>query len=1494
MFSKKLPLVIGFVFAFLFIGLSVDAQTTSLSLTRNLSFGSSGTDVSSLQQFLISQGHLSSGNATGYFGPLTQAAVQSFQRAQGIVTTGTVQTTGYGLVGIRTRAALATFTGAQGTFTQNATIGTTFNTAVSTTLPPTVDLKVNGSDGPVLLPPSISIQAHQQANLSWSSTNATSCTASGGWSGTQKTSGSQSFKPTVNTLYIITCTGSGGSASDEVTVNKIGAPSSSMFNLGEDVETIYSSGNIFNYPAPDPRGGQSMFGGVKGRVVGGPAAGTCCGHIFWHVDYVNGMKGWTEKDNLKKAIINSTYTLSNMGDVIVTKTNFTQAKIVTFTMTAISGKPVVSAVISSSLPSGVTVSPDHYNSGSHNACGADPSAADPTCSHKPVFSIASNAATGVFPVTLTTYGPSAPTETSTFNLHILPAGTAVPTVSLKANNTPGTLSITNGTQISLTWDSTNVTSCDLSGDGWSGTKYAAKMPSPGFSAIPLSNKTTTYIIICSDVAGQKSAPSTVVVTTTAGSQTNKFNQNDKVETNADAVNVRSTPNGNPPIDSKSKGAKGVIMWDATTSAGGHNWWEINYDTGKDGWTAEQYLNLILSTATPPPPPGTPTVELKANNTLGSLSVTNGTQISLTWVSTDATGCALSANSWSSTNFSAQMGSPGFTTTPLSNTTTTYTITCYDANGVKSAPSTVVVTTTGSSNTFKDGDTVEVTNTTTSVNVRSSANGTVIGTQPLGALGLIKGTSINSGGYDWWNVDYVHAPDGWTAEQFLQKNAGGIPSSSRVSLQATPNSVAVNTPVLLIWALSNWPTSSPTTTCNATGGTAGWPGTKYGFMTGGQAVVTPTTAGTHTFNIDCSGYKDSVTVTVTTAGSTNKPPVANAGQDKTITLPTSSVSVVSPPVDATDPDGSSDINTHTWSFVSGPAGVTPGIAAPGNKNSTFSGLTVAGTYTFRFTVEDKGGLRATDDMNVVVLTSGTQSSGPVVDLKANGSNGPVTLSKGDSVQFSWTGSNLVNSCSIKDENNSTISGGTGLNPLGGTLTLVNLTSTHTYTITCFTSNNSTATDSVTVIISGVFTTPVVDLKANGSDNPITLTANQDLTLSWTIQGVLPTCSLRGWGVSGSNSSGYVELSSKVLIGSAFTITPTTAGYPTAAGNMYEINCTVSGAVTKYDRVIVTAAAVTPPGGGTTASPVVTLSASSGSVADGQSVALTLTSQNATYCTGNVFSDNRTSGTAYVVPPFGGNTSVGYSVICYNGLGGPSKTASVNVTKSTSGGSPSSGAPTLDFKADNSKGPLSVGTSGSVYLSWSTTNVSSCTLSNAGISYVSLPSGFWNATPSSYTSKVIYTMSCTGTNGASISESITVYPVYTTVSVNSSYPLPKTTYTLHNSQDLNLAWSAPNLPADAHCDLTSPVSLTNPAGQKTGSWKFTSTSTNYPPNNVSSWYSPGIVYTVTCSNSGGIVGMATANILLDPNTTSLNSSSSNQLAAIFSAIQNILAELSLSAR
>jgi PKD repeat protein len=70
--------------------------------------GSSGADVKRLQQFLAADPSVyPEGTVSGYFGALTEKAVQRWQAKNNIISNGTPSTTGYGQIGPKTAAAIA-------------------------------------------------------------------------------------------------------------------------------------------------------------------------------------------------------------------------------------------------------------------------------------------------------------------------------------------------------------------------------------------------------------------------------------------------------------------------------------------------------------------------------------------------------------------------------------------------------------------------------------------------------------------------------------------------------------------------------------------------------------------------------------------------------------------------------------------------------------------------------------------------------------------------------------------------------------------------------------------------------------------------------------------------------------------------------------------------------------------------------------------------------------------------------------------------------------------------------------------------------------------------------------------------------------------------------------------------------------------------------------------------------------------------------------------
>lgn len=110
------------------------AAVSCPTITRTLSFGSKGADVSALQTYLASDKTLyPEGVISGYFGRATEKAVQRFQAARGIVSAGSPSTTGYGAVGGKTRAALANCKSGSSTSTSSATSSTSASAAAQST-----------------------------------------------------------------------------------------------------------------------------------------------------------------------------------------------------------------------------------------------------------------------------------------------------------------------------------------------------------------------------------------------------------------------------------------------------------------------------------------------------------------------------------------------------------------------------------------------------------------------------------------------------------------------------------------------------------------------------------------------------------------------------------------------------------------------------------------------------------------------------------------------------------------------------------------------------------------------------------------------------------------------------------------------------------------------------------------------------------------------------------------------------------------------------------------------------------------------------------------------------------------------------------------------------------------------------------------------------------------------------------------------------------------
>jgi hypothetical protein len=123
----------------------------------------------------------------------------------------------------------------------------------------------------------VAVAVGGSSTLTWSSTNADSCTASGGWGGTLATSGSQSTGPlTVTTVYSMTCAGPGGiTAPVMASVNLLPQPavtlkaSPAAVAVGASSTLTWTSSNAASCTAS---GGWSGSLALSGSQSTGPVA----------------------------------------------------------------------------------------------------------------------------------------------------------------------------------------------------------------------------------------------------------------------------------------------------------------------------------------------------------------------------------------------------------------------------------------------------------------------------------------------------------------------------------------------------------------------------------------------------------------------------------------------------------------------------------------------------------------------------------------------------------------------------------------------------------------------------------------------------------------------------------------------------------------------------------------------------------------------------------------------------------------------------------------------------------------------------------------------------------------------------------------------------------------------------------------------------------------------------------------------------------------------
>jgi hypothetical protein len=172
--------------------------------------------------------------------------------------------------------------------------------------------------------------------------------------------------------------------------------------------------------------------------------------------------------------------------------------------------------------------------------------------------------------------------------------------------------------------------------------------------------------------------------------------------------------------------------------------------------------------------------------------------------------------------------------------------------------------------------------------------------------------------------------------------------------------------------------------------------------------------------------------------------------------------------------------------------------------------LAGTYTASVQATREG-VQATDTETISV--GGVAS----VDIKANGSDGPISVPPGSTANISWTSLN-TSACQIR-ENGSPFANGRNGSQTTGALSLP----TYTYTATC---NPGGATDSVTVNVGAGAATCAPKNQAVRQGTPAKFTVTGNAPFSWSAPNGSPNT-----GVGASFSTTYaIEGSYTVTVSS----------------------------------------------------------------------------------------------------------------------------------------------------------------------------------------------------------------------------------------------------------------------------------------------------------------------------------------------------------------------------
>jgi hypothetical protein len=339
-----------------------------------------------------------------------------------------------------------------GALSSDATYTLTCAGPGGTSRPAAVTISVNALPTAQLAANPNVIPAGGQTTLTWSSAHATSCTASGDWSGTLPTSGSQSSGALSGSAnFVLTCSGPGGASAPvntAVIVNPLPTATLSVtpsaVALGGTASLTWSSTNA---NACNASGGWSGTLAPSGTQTSAPVSATTVYSLV-----CTGAGGATAPVSATVALIPSAMLSATPSSVVAG-----QAAALSW-----SSSGATSCIASGAWSGAVGISG--------------------TQSTGPLSGAAS--------YSLSCSGPGGTASAST-TVNVIPTATVSVYPSVVAA----------GDTATLTWASTNAGSC-TAGDGWSGT-----LPGSGTQLTDPVSATTSYSLLCTGAGGTSAVAS---------------------------------------------------------------------------------------------------------------------------------------------------------------------------------------------------------------------------------------------------------------------------------------------------------------------------------------------------------------------------------------------------------------------------------------------------------------------------------------------------------------------------------------------------------------------------------------------------------------------------------------------------------------------------------------------------------------------------------------------------------------------------------------------------------------------------------------------------------------------------------------------------------------------------------------------------------------------------------------------------------------------------